>query len=263
MTDEKYIELMNSEIDGGNSAHQTKMLMEYLDKNSDARQMFNDLLSLGNSLRAVRQSEPPENLKKNVMNAIRGGISGQEKRGFAFLSRFGSILPKSNVRYAYVFAFGLLAGIIVYSVFGGDFFTKNLRDHSDLYGTILPNETYNGSRIVDQASWKLAEAAGSTKILSSGNVVLADIEIEAAPDVELIMGFDQSAMKFSAFRQFTMAGSRLESGEDYVRMTNIGHNHYIVIFDGNGKGGSPLTLKLVISGRLILEKTLHSGVSAG
>ena len=70
MNEEKFIDLINKEIDGIISAQEKKGLMEYLEKNPEAKQKYQDLVDSTKYLDKLDEVEPPEELKSRIMNSI-------------------------------------------------------------------------------------------------------------------------------------------------------------------------------------------------
>ena len=110
MIDEKYIELMNKEIDGLNTPQESAELKSYLKDEPEAQKQFNNLLDVSKSLEQLEEIEPSPELKKSIINSINWKkYSTKEKKRRSFL---GFTQLKFNVKYAYVFTCGLILGII-------------------------------------------------------------------------------------------------------------------------------------------------------
>ena len=70
MIDQKYIELINHEIDGVITPKQKSMLDNYLKKNPQAEKLYQELIATSKIIDQIPAIEPSENLKKRIMNSI-------------------------------------------------------------------------------------------------------------------------------------------------------------------------------------------------
>ena len=129
MIDKKYIELMNKEIDRVITPGEKQELHNYLSVNEAARNYYDGLLSAVDYAENLADFNPPENLKKRIMNSIDFSLYESKTRSKKTLSFLWGL----KFKYAYTFAAGLLAAILIYT-----FFTLNSGkvNNDEIYGTI-------------------------------------------------------------------------------------------------------------------------------
>lgn len=70
MIPDRYIELMQREIDGVNSNRQSVKLAAYLEQHPQARAFFNELAATANTLQRLERVEPPPQLRQQIVDAL-------------------------------------------------------------------------------------------------------------------------------------------------------------------------------------------------
>lgn len=70
MIPDRYIELMQREIDGVNSNKQSAKLTAYLEQHEQARVFFDELAATANTLRRIERVEPPPQLRQQIVDAL-------------------------------------------------------------------------------------------------------------------------------------------------------------------------------------------------
>ncbi|MCU0643870.1 MAG: hypothetical protein MUC94_06380 [bacterium] len=136
MIDEKYIELMNKEIDGVITKSEQERLHNYLSANSEAQKLYNDLRQTSELLSKIPRVEPSPNIKKYVMNSIDLNRYSKATKPGRLKALVSNLLIKPTPKLAYAFALGILVGILVYSALLENVISKRGTDVADFYGTI-------------------------------------------------------------------------------------------------------------------------------
>ena len=73
MIEDRYVELINKEIDGTNSPGESAKLRRHLQAYPGADNYFRQLTSVYKALDKLPEAVPPPDLRKNVLNAIQEG----------------------------------------------------------------------------------------------------------------------------------------------------------------------------------------------
>jgi hypothetical protein len=260
MIEEKYIELMNKDIDGLLSPKENAALQEYLAKNQDAQAFHDDLHMLSKMLDQVVAVDPPSNLKKNILNSIRLKKHVERERRGLLQSLPSFLNMKVNYRYAFSFSAGLIVGLLIYSLFTN--LNKNtFLDNSELTGTIFLDGGSEKLRTADKVEVNLEEITGTIEIKYLKNLALAEINLTAQPEIELLIEFDENDVVFDGFRQLDPSASRIEIAENFLSLTNKGKNRYTVVFKKKPSIITPLNFKIFSNGALLFEKTILANKS--
>ena len=111
MIDEKYLELIQADVDGELPEQHRAELSRHLLANPEARAAREELKRLCGLLDSVPKVEPPSDLKASILGAVR---LPAPRGGFSSVRGFG--VPSGMLRYAAVFAGGLLVSAIAFQV---------------------------------------------------------------------------------------------------------------------------------------------------
>ena len=257
MIEQKYLELINREIDGETSQKEHEKLQEYLSENPEANDLYDDLRSLARSLSQVEEVEPSPNLKKRVLNSLpfKKRVAN-EKWGFLKLLSGKPVVARRQVFIAYAFLAGLVLGIAIYSLIQGG---SNDYDVSQLYGSII--SPYSTERLEkgESAEINLDQVSGTLSTKYSKDLLLAQLSLNTQHEIEVVFEFDGNSLSFNGFGTQKTVGNNLSIGKDYFRLTNLGKNRYFIVFNSKGESATPISFKIFSSGALLYQKSLPAG----
>ena len=262
MIEEKYIELINKEIDGVNSPKDSAKLEEYLTKNTEAQELYSELVMTSNMLNNVNELEPHPNLKKNILNSIQWDkytVKASKARRNPFESLINALQFNFNFKYAYAFAVGLIMGIVTYSLFVENVQRNTSTDISDLYGTMILKGIPESFEIANYIEINLDEVYGTINIRYSKDIVLAELNLKTQQEIEMVFEFDEDDIRFNGFIQLNNVRNNLDISENYLKLTNIGENKYIIIFNDKTQSVTPMNFKIFLSDVLLYEKSVSTG----
>ena len=257
MVEEKYIELINHEIDGVTSAEESASLKEYLAQNREAQKLFDDLNGLSEMLSQVGDVEPSPNLKKNILNTIPRHKYSTKANKQTLPVSFNSLKEKFNFKYAFSFSFGLAFGVILFALFGGDMMQTSM-DSSDLTGTMLLSGPPEKLEPFETITINLAEFQGTIELKHVDHLLLAEMTLSSRREMQLIIEFDESDISFRGFKQEPNSQSILKSGESDVGLVHHGENRYLLVFADKTPAVSAMTFK-VLDGGVVYEKSVATG----
>jgi anti-sigma factor RsiW len=235
MIEEKYLELIQADVDGELPEQHRAELSRYLLAHPEARVVRDDLRRLCGALDRVPVVEPPRELKASILGAARlpapkGGASGLH--GF-----WGS--PRM-VRYAAVFAGGLLVSAIAFQL-GTD--RRSGLDTSQVVGTMASPGAAASSVPVDTLKVSLDQVSGTVSLLRSPSSRVLDFELTAKEPVEVVVTHDGQETRVTGFAQAGGGGTK----------------HQSLVLDGPGQAGVPIELRFVAGGTVIGRDTLVAG----
>jgi hypothetical protein len=116
MIEERFIELMNGEIDGANSREESLELKRYLDTLPEAKRYYEDLKAVTQMFDQAEELTPPPYLRKTILTSI-FEREGEEERKSVFTSVLAGIRLTFSRQYAYSFTAGIIAGILLFAIF--------------------------------------------------------------------------------------------------------------------------------------------------
>ncbi len=258
MIEEKYLELINREIDHMISPRQSKKLRKYLKHNPDAQRYYADLLVISKEFSQVKIVEPPQNLKKNIVNALPVGKYTKYERQNVFQRYFETLLFGNKPRYAYVFSAGLITGIIVISLLFIILYKNNSVNIPDLYGAIGANSTAKVFHTSDELTIDEESVKGDVRLSYSDKEIFIDATIRTTQDVNVTLKFNENDVNFREFKKSNNFSNDLIVKSNPLQFTCNGTNHYLIALGRITSNLSPVYLKIYSSGSIVYAYTLLS-----
>jgi hypothetical protein len=234
MIDQKYLELIQAEIDGELAERDRAELARFLLANPEARAVRDDLKRLCETLARVEPVEPPPALRASIRDAVRRA----EGKAPVATRRGGWGSPRT-LRFAAALAGGLLVSVLAFEI-GLD--RSSNQDVSQVVGTMASHDSSPGSEPVDTVELALAQVSGSARLFRSHGMRVVEFDLQARQPIEVVVVHDGQESRLSGIGQ-SGAG---EPG------------HYALALDGPGQDGSAISLKFFASGELIHEDVLQA-----
>lgn len=250
MVDEKYIALINQEIDGANSPRETAMLQDHLATNAEAQQFYDEMLATASLLQEVKPVEPPAHLQHVIMNRLpvnRYGASTPTS-WWAELREWWEV--KFNFKYVYAFAGGLAVGVALFVLVSP---TPSL-DSEQLTGTMIQHDEKNALRTIKEITINRDGVTGSLAVQQSAEAVRTELALDSTQPIELTLSFDAQQFGFTSLTMLNDAAL----GEailipSAVQLTHSGRKSYVIDLIKKDRAPSKLEIKIVRAGELLEE----------
>lgn len=235
------MDLMQREIDGENSEKETTRLKRYLGKNPEAKQEFDELIFLSQSLLNVPQAVPPRNLKPMIFNALQLGDRSaphiEKERSW-----FRSLLPSAQpLKYVYTFSFGLVAGMFLFLVLSANEGAPVQPD--DLRGTLLSDQEFQALQPGGSVPLTLTSGFATVSTRYSPMIGVVQIDVTSTHDLQLELQYDKT-LSFQAFRQTGGAEQTLSTAPGKINVTNVVGGRLMFIFEKKIETSEPIQLSL-------------------
>ena len=109
MIDDKYIDLIDKEIDGGITPEERGVFHAYLAQNAEVRNLYEEQFHTSVLLNKVTQVKPPVDLVDRILKSIDVNHSAPQ----------WPVLPYNTLdaKLVYTFIFGTIAGILFHILF--------------------------------------------------------------------------------------------------------------------------------------------------
>ena len=228
---QKYIDLINAEIDGVISDRDQARLDKFVAGNEEARALRDELRSLRDDLGAIEPLAPPPDIRHAVMREIRSESTSGEHGVSDFLANvFG--LP--FVRYGVSFAAGVLVAVMILS---SDQASRHaFNDVTDLVGTMSDIEIGGTFSRADSMDLTLNELAGTVSLNASGPLMVLDFDLASEDPVEIVATFDDRDIWFNGFAQLESQGTSVASARGSVTVRMEGQRRYAVYLHNASQG---------------------------
>ena len=257
MIEKKYFELVNKEIDGTNSKTESAKLKAYLSRNPEGRQLYEGLLKTANALKRVEEVEPPKHLKQHILNSLEFPQRSPNRKWSILDQVIEKFRLRSTPRYAVVFVSGICVGVLLFVLFSQP---RGLGDQetAQVSGTLalVPELLY--FQASDSVAVNLSEINGKLRTFSSGDIVLAEWDLQSGVSVRAEIRFQPTDMTFSGLKKLSGGEEKLDVGQDRIILTHSGAGHYFVSFASHGAPHGPLEVKIYAGNRLLCQKALQT-----
>ena len=257
MIEAKFIEMMNLELDGVLPERDRDRLHEYLASDPEANGYFGGLRAAVEAANSVEQVEPPAGLSEKILNAVpfshhrfnaaHPGVANWRENWFT-MPRF---------RYAAVFVFGIVFGILVYSAInldsrrgGGEL------NISKILGTMKQYDASEGFTQTGTIGVDLDRVRGSVSLHESDMVLLADVALDATDDIDWVVDYDAEDLTFDGYRSLDGGAGDVVAGRSQMSVRQTGNGHYLLFFTRKRRPVTPLKLRIYSADQLLLENTL-------
>ncbi|HSD62164.1 MAG TPA: hypothetical protein VLB50_00135 [Ignavibacteriaceae bacterium] len=245
MINEKYIELMNKEIDKVITPEERIELQNYLSKNNAAKNYYDELLLTNDFLDRLPDHNPPENLKKQIINSI--DFSRYEEHPEP-VKKSAGFLWGLKFRYAYIFAAGLLAGIIIFSIFYLNTGNVNTKEISGTIGA-------GNIRTLQEIQLNFSDISGKIELKERNNTFWFDISAFTPQNTYIIISYPNE-IKFENITPGSISNIELSRNGNYIKITNSGSQQYSLQFSQITPASSPMYIRILQSGNVVYEHEL-------
>lgn len=249
MIEKKYIEWIHKELDGLNDPEESKRLKDYLQKNEEARNFYEELRQLCRTLEEVEEIEPSPNLKKSIVNAInwkKYAPAAKKRRTPAWLVR-----PLLNPKYAIVFASGVLIGIVGYAVF----FTSWQKPRtSDLVGMLMVDRSK--VKTTQSIPFHQEEVTGRFQLQVGEETLIAELSSDSRQPIQMVLRFDPDDLKFLGFQRLTEAPVQLTTSKGVVELIHRGSCRSTILLKNLTSSETLLDLQIFLNQTIIVHRSI-------
>lgn len=257
MIEKKYIDLMNAELDGVNSSKESEELSEYLVSNREAKDHFEDLKFIFGRIDASKSVDPPSNLEDKIFSSISRGKRHSYHSSDHKASWIARCFSVPHLRYAAVFAAGILIGVILYSRIGYEGVGGGSFDKSRLYGTMKFVESAYGLEEIQSIDVDVGEVRGQIRLHESERALVAEVSLYSLDSIEWVLQFDKEDVLFEGFRHVDGKDCDIVAAATEARVRQTGDNKYVLFFSQNDHLDTPMVAKIYSADHLLLfEKSL-------
>lgn len=222
MIDPDHEDLLNREIDGEIADDEAAGLKELIAARPDLQAAREELRSVAEALKSVRPVEAPPALAGDVMRRVREKRR-RASRPPAWLEAVRSTLATpTTLRYACVFAAGLVLGLAV-ALAGRPGLVSKL-DGSSLSATVLPDDRLRHLEAIDRRAVSAQGLRGEVETKLAGDLVLTDIRVDSEGPVEVLAEFDPGMLRPVGIERSEGAGGEIALGADRMRLAHPGGN---------------------------------------
>ena len=214
-------EVLNREIDGENSEHQSAALRDELARRPEARARYERLLGLVRTLEAVPPAEPPAGLTGHIMRAVR--VKAQPAHRWP---RWDETVRAALARRpALGFGAALAAGLVLGAFLAGVGEPIRLDEKSG--GTMLPASGLD-LREVDRAVLAGEGYRGEAVVRAASGWIEVRVRLDGPPPLELLATFDSRELDALGFDRQGAPAGQVVLGPDSLHVLDAGAGEYVL-----------------------------------
>lgn len=244
--EQKYIDLINADIDGEISEHDQAELQAFLGDSAEGRALHDELSSLANTLEGMAEQEPPPHLRHVIMNALPPQRPAAQKPGF-----FQVLFATPALKYAATFAAGVFLTLSI--VDSSQVANRAFDDVTGLVGTVANpvDASLAGSISVDET-----DVAGTVSLRSAGSLLILDFDLVSDDHIEIEANYTDPSIWFNGFAQLESDDTTVSAGPRHVRLGMAGKRRYAVYLHNQGGRETTVNLRFLADGEVIHEASL-------
>jgi len=253
MIDQRMEELMWLEIEGKISGGEREALHRYLESSGEARGYFDDILRMAKLFERSGEVSPPSELRSRILRALEKAAPPKaEKPGFA--ERLGALFsPRPVWRYAAAGAAGIVIGVMGYHLIKNGSGIAEPADIKQFYGSIAAGGKNLSGPVLDV---DFPAAKGTVTVRRNDASVLSELSIDSAGEVEVVFEYGGSPIEFAVDKLSENPSNQVVIEDREVHVRNRGKGTYHILFSLHEDPASPVRVRLLSEGNVLLEKEI-------
>ncbi len=198
MIENRYIELMNREIDGVNSPEESAALRAHLESNEEARRYFDELRGVAKIFVEAGDVTPPKDLNREIMrsvaehDAVRASVGAGRARRAPIFGIF------AGKRLAYSFAAGLALGLVILVVVLGAVSKQGRFDRSALYGALGDRRSMGPVVLTETVPLATDDVTGTIDVRYLANSIVVTLDLDAGREIEMTLRADTASVTLTS-----------------------------------------------------------------
>jgi hypothetical protein len=261
MVDPEFVERVNMELDGVLSRRESARLRERIASDPEAAEYVERLRAVLNAVDQSEEPEPPSHLEERILAAVPWGRYPTH-RGVHERSHFWDrwfLGPR--LRYAAVFGFGIVFGILVYAAMSYDADRSGRRlDNSDFFGTMIQNEKSDGFKETNAFAVDFAEVSGRVVLRQSDRMLLTEVALDSPKKIEWTVQYDADDLSLVGYQRLDGGTDRVVSAQSEMRVVQSGDARYLIYFTRMDDPLTPIIVRIFSADQLLLEQLLTPAV---
>ena len=256
MIEERYIELMNKELDGVNTPDGSAALRSFLAASEEARRAYDELRGIAGIFAAAGDVMPPPDMKRTIMAAVaeREALRGARR---AERWRFLDILtPRMKVACSFVagIAFGLVALIILLRAMP----QVSELDRKDLYGTLAGRRGAGDVIASESVSIEAGGISGRVAAQYRENSLTVALDLNAPREIEVVLS-PAGQLPVESFAAPSCGSCDIRTDAGGVAFKTASGCGFTVIFRDEAGAHPSVNVTVSADGSRIFEHTIVKG----
>jgi hypothetical protein len=246
--EQKYIDLINADIDGEIGHSDKGELDAFLLQSDAARALHAELATFRESIGSIESESPPPHLRHVIMNSVKPTPAEVQSAGFLQV-----LLATPAIRYSATFAAGALLALT--AITSDQFSNGALDDVTGLVGTI---SNPISSELLNNIAVDNARVVGNVSLRSTGPMLILDFDLVADGPVDIEVNYPGRTIWFNGFGQLESSGTTIAVKSGSVSLSMEGKRRYAVYLHNEGEQhASAVNLRFLAGGKIVHEASLN------
>lgn len=254
--DERYIELMNKEIDGLNTPSESHELQTYLDGNRDAKEYFEGLQRTANALQGVEEQEPPSYLRNHILNSIKFAATATTTRSDWVGRLVETVQSRSFRRYSLVFASGLCIGVLFFVL--ANPWRENVEDTSKLSGSMALFPDLSSLKMIDSILVGGEGVEGVFRTYRTEGRIFVETELKSPDRLRVELNSDPAELAFGSIVRIAGTEGDVNVTQGRIMFTGLKSDRSIVTFVDVGQARRPIEGRIYKDGSVVQSVVLRT-----
>ncbi len=245
--EQKYIDLINAEIDGAISDSDRAALHTFLQQDAEGKALHGELTSLSSLLESVAAVEPPPQLSHLIMSSVKPARPASASPGL-----LSALFRMPALTHAATFAAGVFLALSLLN--SGQVSNRAFDDVTGLVGTVAAPVDASSLRKVAIDNPAIA---GTVSLRKSGLMLILDFDLTTTRPIEIEADYTDKTIWFNGFAQLPESSSTIISADSgRVRLTAQGKRRFAVYLHNEGGRRTTVKLRFLADGQLLHEAGL-------
>ena len=244
--DQKFIDLINADIDGAIGAADREELSAFLVESAAGRALHGELGKVCETLDALEPDPAPPHLRHVIVHSIKASPPAAKSPDFIQM-----LFATPALKYAATFAAGVVLTLSL--VNNGQIWNSTFDDMTGFVGTISDPVSSN---LLNTIAVDKAEIAGTVSLRRAGPMLILDFDLVAQKQVEIEADYTGHKIWFNGFAQLQSSGTTITAESGSVRLKMEGKRRYAVYLHNDGDYGAAISLRFIAHGEVIYEASL-------
>ncbi len=251
MINTEIVRLINQEMDGTNSADESRELRTIFERDEEARAYARDLAEAMDHLQNAPIPDPGPFFKTKILAILQRSDSPEKplagKKGF-----LSPLFAPLKLKYALFFCLGLGLGILLLLASKFRVIDDSGWDTRQMAGTVM--DTGNLSPM-ETADWERSGVDQKLDVLRGERMLAVGLRGTAEKDVVVTIDFSPEEMRFDSVRRLSgeTGGVELRPGRVILRMS--GPHGFLLTFRTPGNPPTSLDVRAVAGGETVFART--------
>jgi len=256
MIEERYIELMNKELDGANTPEESAALRSFLASSEEARRVYDELRGVVDMFTAAGKIMPPRDMERMIMATIAERETVREARRAAGHGFLGALTTRTKLAFSFAagVAFALVSLVILLLAMPE---TGGL-DRKDIYGTLVGRSGAGDIIATESVTIEAGDVSGRVTAQYRDKSLTVALDLDAPQEIEVALS-PAGGLPVESFGAPRCGSYDLRTDAGGLTFKAASGCDLAVTFRDEAGAHPPVNVTVIAGGSRIFERTIEKG----